>query len=159
MPRLWGTMKLPCTMIFSGPLIETMHTHEASSKKGGGKGMMGGKSAKTYTFTYSVDAAWAICLGPIYRINRIWANNKLLWVDPVVAQYEQSAFDAAYQSEATRLIDEEGVDLNHAAASAFVFAWNNLSSDEVTLSSPADAVDVHHGAPDRRHGRACSARC
>ena len=138
-PRLWGTMKLPATMIFAGELIETMHTHE-QSKKGQGKGLFGGNTAKSYTFTYSVDAAWAICLGPIYRINRIWANNKLLYVDPVVQQYEQSAFDAAYQSEATRLIDEEGVDLNHAAASAFVFAWNNLSTDEVTLSSPSDAV-------------------
>jgi len=37
-PRVWGTMKIPATMIFASPLIETMHTHQAS-KKGGGKGL------------------------------------------------------------------------------------------------------------------------
>ena len=50
-------------------------------------------------------------------------------------------FDAAYQAEATRLIDEEGVTLDYAACSAFVFAWNNYATGEVTLSSPKDAVD------------------
>jgi hypothetical protein len=138
-PRVWGTMKIPATMIFASPLIETMHTHQAQQKKGG-KGLFGGNAAKTFTFTYSIDAAWAICLGPIYRVNRIWANQKLLYVDPVVQSNSQAAFDAAYQAEATRLIDEEGVDLDHAAASAFVFAFNNYNTAEVTLSSPAQAV-------------------
>ena len=40
---------------------------------------MSGNSAKTYTFTYSVDVAWAVCVGPIYQVNRIWANQKLLY--------------------------------------------------------------------------------
>ena len=62
-PRVWGTMKIPATMIFAAELIETMHTHEASKK--GGKGLFG-NSAKNYTFTYSVDAAWAVCVGPAY---------------------------------------------------------------------------------------------
>ena len=145
-PRLWGTMKIPATMIFASPLIETMHTHQ-TSKKGGGKGGGGGNSAKTYTFTYSVDAAWAICLGPVYQINRIWANQKLLYVNPIVAANSQAAFDAAYQAEATRLIDEEGVQLDYAASSAFVFAFNNYNTSEVTLSSPAQAVTYIVGHP------------
>jgi hypothetical protein len=141
-PRIWGTMKVPAQMIYASELIETMHTHEQGKKggKSGGKGMFG-NTAKSFTFTYSIDGAWGVCIGPIYRINRIWANQKLLYVDPVVSQFEQDAFDAAYQSEATRLIDEEGVTLDYAASSAFVFAWNNLSTDEVTLASPADAVN------------------
>ena len=139
-PRVWGTMKIPATMIFASPLIETMHTHQAS-KKGGGKGLFGGHAARSYTFTYSIDAAWGVCLGPVYRINRIWANQKLLYVDPQVQTTAQRDFDAAYQAEATRLIDEEGVTLDYAACSAFVFAWNNYSTGEVTLSSPSEAAD------------------
>ena len=69
-PRVWGTIKVPAQMIFASPLIETMHTHQAS-KKGGGKGLFGGNTAKTYTFTYSIDGAWGICGGPVYRINHI----------------------------------------------------------------------------------------
>ena len=138
-PRVWGTMKVPAQMIFCSPLIETMHTHQAS-KKGGGKGGIFGHSAKTYTFTYSVDVALGVCGGPIYQVNRIWANQKLLWVNPVVAGNTQSDFDAAYQAEATYLIDEEGVTVDYAAASAFVFAWNNYMTAEVTLGTPADAV-------------------
>ena len=139
-PRTWGTMKVPAQMIFCSPLIETMHTHQAS-KKGGGKGSLGGGAAKTFTFTYSVDAAWGICVGPVYSINRIWANQKLLYVSDAAQSHAQADFDAAYQSEATRLIDEEGVDVDHAAASAFVFAWNNYKPDEVTLDTPSQAVD------------------
>jgi hypothetical protein len=138
-PRVWGTIKVPAQMIFASPLIETMHTHQAS-KKGGGKGLFGGNTAKTYTFTYSIDGAWGICGGPVYRINHIWANQKLVYVDPVVAANSQAIFDAAYQSEATYLIDEQGVPLDYAAASAFVFAFNNYATTEVTLTSPSQAV-------------------
>ena len=139
-PRVWGTMKVPAQTIFSSPLIETMHTHQ-QSKKGGGKGMLGGNAAVSYTFTYSVDIALGVCIGPIYQMNRIWANQKLLYVNPVVASNNAAAFNAAYQAEATRLIDEEGVQLDYAAASAFVFAWNNYATTEVTLNTPSDAVN------------------
>jgi hypothetical protein len=138
--QVWGTMKLPTQMIFASELIETMHTHQASKKGGGGKGMLTGNAVKNYTFTYSVDGAWGVCAGPVYQLNRVWANQKLLYVNPIVAATSNQAFDAAYQSEATRLIDEEGVSLDYAAASAFVFAFNNFDTTEVTLSSPADAV-------------------
>lgn len=139
-PRVWGTMKIPATLIYASPLIETMHTHEASGNgKSGGKGG-GGNKAITYTYTYSVDLAAAVCLGPVYRLNRVWSNQKLLYIDPTIASQNQGSFDAAYQSEATRLIDEENLDKNTAAASAFVFAWNNYSTSEITLTSPSDAV-------------------
>ena len=137
-PRVWGRMKIPATMIYAGPLSETMHTHQASKK--GGKGMFGGNSARSFSFTYSIDAAWAVCTGPIYSVNRIWANQKLLWASPQSQANEQAQFDAAYQAEATRLIDEEDVSLDYAAASAFVFAWNNFVSSEVTLNTPAEAL-------------------
>ena len=145
-PRVWGTMKVHAQMIFSSPLIETQHTHQASSK-GGGKGGLfgGGSSAKNYTFTYSIDGAWGVCGGPVYAINRIWANQKLLYVSAAAQANAQSDFDAAYQSEATRLIDEEGVQLDYAAASAFVFAFNNYDTAEVTLHSPTDAVNYIMG--------------
>jgi len=149
-PRVWGTMKVPAQMIFCSPLIETMHTHQAS-KKGAGKGsIFGGKGARNFTFTYSIDAAWGVCGGPIYAINRIWANQKLLYVSAQTQAHAQADFDAAYQSEATRLIDEEGVQLDYAACSAFVFAYNNFATTEVTLQSPTDAVNyiMSHGVVD-----------
>jgi Putative phage tail protein len=139
-PRVWGTFKVPAQPIFVSPLIETMHTHQAS-KKGGGKGMSGSHSAVTHTYTYSIDGAWAVCGGPIYQINRIWAAEKLLYVNPVVAANSATDFYNAYESEASRLIDEEGVPVDQAAASAFVFAWNNYQTQEVTLNTPIDAIN------------------
>ena len=138
-PRVWGTMKVNCQLIFCSPLIETMHTHQAS-KKGGGKGSLFGNTAKSYTFTYSVDVAFSICTGPVYQVQRIYANQKLVWVNPVQLANAQADFDAAYQAEATRLIDQEGVQLDYAASSAFVFAFNNFNTSEVVLTSPSDAV-------------------
>src|SRR5271157_3047107 len=96
-PPVWGTFKVPAQMIFASPLIETMHTHQASKK--GGKGMIGGNTARTYTFTYSIDGAWSVCAGPVYGINRIWANQKLLYVSPAALANTAIDFYNAYQAE------------------------------------------------------------
>ena len=151
-PRVWGTMKVPAQMIFCSPLIETMHTHQAS-KKGGGKGGMFGNTAKTYTFTYSVDIAFGVCVGPIYQVNRIWANQKLLWVDAASQGNTQSDFDAAYQSEATRLIDEEGVSGRLRRRFGVRLRLEQLHDGGDHPQHAAGCRQLHHVESDRRHRR------
>lgn len=131
--RHWGTMKLTSQIIWVSHLIETKHVQEQSAGKG-----MGGGGPKQITYTYSVDIAHAICEGPIVNINRIWANQKLLWVDPRILANQQSDFLAAYLAEGSRLLDND-VDLEEASVSAFFFAFNNYEQHEYTLDTAADA--------------------
>jgi hypothetical protein len=101
---------------------------------------MGGGGAKQITYTYSVDIAHSICKGPVHKVNRIWANQKLLWIAPDLLSSEQDAFLQAYLSEGTRLLDN-GVDLEEASVSAFFFAFNNYEQHEYDLSTADKAYD------------------
>jgi len=131
-PRFWGTMKLPAQIIWASRLKETRH------EDGGGKGT---PQPKQITYTYAVDAAWGICLGPIKRVNRIWSDQKLLWINPELAGQEQAAFDAAYYAELDRLYNQAGLtDADAAYVGAFFFAYNNYRLDNVTLSTQAEAL-------------------
>lgn len=73
--RLYGTSCLGTQLIWKTDLTETRHTEKVK----GGKGVGGGKSQESITYTYSCDVAIAVCEGPVNRIRRIWANNKLLY--------------------------------------------------------------------------------
>lgn len=133
--RLWGTMKMAGQCIWVSRLIETVHAEQAPGAKGGGDG------PTTFTFTYSVDAAIAICRGPVFQINRIWANQKLLWVNPLLEDQAQQTFDNAYYAEFTRLVEDEYVvDYTRAYCSAFFFAFNNYRMDEYTYSTQPEAL-------------------
>ena len=81
--RHWGTMKLPGQLIWTSKIIETEHDETVE----GGKFQ---DDAHIYTYTYSVDCAVAVCKGPVYRINRIWANQQA-----VVAALHSEAGSAA----------------------------------------------------------------
>ncbi|WP_113155959.1 phage tail protein [Nitratireductor sp. OM-1] len=137
--RHWGTMKVPGQMLWTSKLIETEHVEEV----GGGKKGGGGKhSQKVYTYTYSVDCAVAACQGPIKRINRIWANQKLLWMHEDIQMRASDDFDAAYYAELDRLVNQEGVTrIVEAYCGAFFFAFNNYRPDEYTYGTQAEAVD------------------
>lgn len=143
--RHWGTMKLPGQIIWTSKIIETEHVEEiGGGKKGGG----GKKSAKAYTYTYSVDAAIAVCAGPVHRIRRIWANHKLLWIHPDVRSQQQQAFDDAYYAELDRLVNQEGLTYyEEAYCGAFFFAFNNFRPDEYTYSTEDEAVNYIMGHP------------
>lgn len=141
---VWGTMKVTAQLIMASPLIETMHTHQTKPKGGfigSIKNHWFGAQPKEYTYTYSIDGCWGICAGPVYQINRIWANQKLLYVNPSVAANSAIDFYNAYQAQATYLIDVGGLALDAAAASAYVFAYNNYNTAEITLTSPSDAIN------------------
>lgn len=67
MPRNFGRMRVPGTIIWSTDLIES------TRKEGGGKGQ---PSVRTYA--YSASFAVALSSNPIERIGRIWADGNLL---------------------------------------------------------------------------------
>jgi hypothetical protein len=65
-PKIFGTMRVSGSVIWSTDLIETR-------KKSGGKG-----KPKTTTFSYAASFAVALSARPIISIGRIWADGKLL---------------------------------------------------------------------------------
>ena len=149
-PRVWGTMKIPATMIFARPLIETMHTHQAS-RRAAARACSAATPRKT-TRSPIRSTRPGVCLGPVYRINRIWANQKLLYVDPQVQTTAQRDFDAAYQAEATRLIDEEGRDAGLRGGSALRVRVEQLLDGRGHAEFAERGGGLHHVASDRRHG-------
>lgn len=66
-PRLFGTMRVPGSIIWSTDLQETSETN------GNGKG-----KPKTTTYSYSMSFAVAVASQPISGIGRIWADGNLL---------------------------------------------------------------------------------
>ena len=66
-PKLFGTIRVAGTVIWSTDLIETRTTSRA------GKGQPG-----TNTYSYSVSFAVALSARPIVGVRRIWAEGKLL---------------------------------------------------------------------------------
>lgn len=129
--RHWGTMKLGSQILWTSKLIETKHVEQV-----GGKGMGGG--AEQITYTYSVDCALGICQGPVANVKRIRANQKLIWVNPEFEYEQAGAFDAAYEAEGTRLLDND-VDAEDAHVGAFFFAFNEYRTDEYRPTTIAEA--------------------
>ena len=66
-PRLYGTMRVAGTVIWSTDLIETRH------HSGGGKGR-----PSSTTYTYSASFAVALSSRPVGSIGRVWADGNLL---------------------------------------------------------------------------------
>lgn len=77
--RCFGRSRMSGTIIWSSRFLETTTTTTTSSG-GGGKGGGGGgaQSTETTTYDYSVSIAVGLCEGPITRVNRIWADGKIL---------------------------------------------------------------------------------
>lgn len=76
MTRIWGTMAAAGKPIWTSGLKETEHEEKVK----GGKGI-GGKTQTVRSYTYSMDLAFAVCEGPVNRVKKIWANQKLLYAD------------------------------------------------------------------------------
>jgi hypothetical protein len=128
--RHWGTMKLGSQVIWTSKLIETKHTEKVGGKGGGG--------AEQTTYTYSVDCALGICQGPVANVKRVRANQKLIWINPEFEGEQEGAFDDAYMSEGTRLLDND-VDAEEAHVGAFFFAFNEYRIDEYTPGTIPEA--------------------
>lgn len=75
-PIIYGSMRLGGNVIWARPLKELQTT---STTRAGGKGAGGGRaSSTTVSYSYYATLVIAICEGEITRINRIWADAKLL---------------------------------------------------------------------------------
>ncbi len=120
--RLWGTMRLPGQLIWATPFTETIYT---TTQGGGDSGLQ--PSQSNGQFIYSSSVAYAICEGPIEAVNRIWADQKLIYINTAALAAEGETFDSTYYAELDRLVNEEGV-TNYAAAyiAAYWFAYNNF---------------------------------
>lgn len=75
-PIIFGSMRLAGNVIWARTLKELQTT---STTRAGGKGGGGGRASSTsVSYSYYATIAVAICEGEITRINRIWADAKLL---------------------------------------------------------------------------------
>lgn len=77
-PQLFGMVRIAGNVIWSRPIKEVVTTSTVTS--GGGKGGGGArKQVNTQTtYSYFVTLAIAIGEGPITRLDRVWADSKLL---------------------------------------------------------------------------------
>jgi hypothetical protein len=66
-PQAFGTMRVAANMIWANPIKE----HKTTQKAGLGSFYK--------QFTYTVDMAMALCVGPVQSIRRIWANGKIIY--------------------------------------------------------------------------------
>jgi hypothetical protein len=152
-PRHWGTMKIPATMIWCSELIENEVVIQGGSSKAG-------SAPNQINYTYSRHGAWAVCEGPVVQWNRIWADQKLLWVNPQLAAEEGQSFDQAYYAELDRLYNQEGdLDVASDYVNAFFFAYNQYDPfntlNQLALYFPAIFtetwaqlyINTHPGTP------------
>ncbi|MEL6283480.1 MAG: glycoside hydrolase TIM-barrel-like domain-containing protein [Pseudomonadota bacterium] len=74
LPRVWGRMRVAGQVIWATRFKERLKT---TTQGGGGKGGGGGSTqTKTTSYSYSLSFAVALCVGPIDRIGRVWADGK-----------------------------------------------------------------------------------
>ncbi len=71
-PIVFGRARIAGNVIWARPIQETRHEEEV-----GGKGMGGGGTQISYT--YSVSFAIGLCEGPIIGVRKIWADSKLIY--------------------------------------------------------------------------------
>jgi hypothetical protein len=98
-PRVYGAEnRIAGNVIWSTGLRET-----ATTEKQGGKGLGGGGTAKTTTYSYDVSCAIALCQGPIKGVGRIWADGKLF--RDADGQQKQAGELRVYLGDETQLPD------------------------------------------------------
>jgi hypothetical protein len=74
----FGVFATAGNCIYASELRETKHA--SSQTASGGKGGGGGSQTVTnISYTYALDCAIMVCLGPIIGIRRIWADTKLVY--------------------------------------------------------------------------------
>jgi hypothetical protein len=120
-PMVFGTVRIAGNVIWSRPIKEIAST---TTTRSGGKGGGGGRatSSTSTTYSYYVTLAIAVCEGEIARINRVWADSKLLdfsqgtyrmykgsetqLPDPLIESYEGVGRTPAYRGLAYIVIED-----------------------------------------------------
>ena len=87
-PRVFGRMRLAGQIIWSTRFRET-----ATTERQGGKGIGGGPSVETTSFSYSVSFAVALCEGPVSGVGRIWADGKPMPLEGVTWRLHKGTED------------------------------------------------------------------
>jgi hypothetical protein len=73
-PLIFGTERVAGNIIWNSDIHERAHKNSSGS---GGKG--GSPQQESVTFSYDVDMAIALCVGPIIGIKRVWADDQLYY--------------------------------------------------------------------------------
>lgn len=120
-PMVFGTVRIAGNVIWSRPIKEIVST---TTTRSGGKGGGGGRasSSTSTNYSYYVTLAIAVCEGEIARINRVWADSKLLdfsqdtyrmykgsetqLPDPLIESYEGVGATPAYRGLAYIVIED-----------------------------------------------------
>ncbi len=75
-PITFGTVRIAGNVIWSRPIKEVATTNTVRTGKGGVAGRSTSSSSTTYS--YYITLAIAICEGELARVDRVWADSKLL---------------------------------------------------------------------------------
>ncbi len=120
-PIVFGTVRIAGNVIWSRPIREIAST---TTTRTGGKGGAGARktSSSSTSFSYFVTLAIAVCEGEISRINRVWADSKLLDLsqgqyriykgsqtqlpDPLIESYQGVGKTPAYRGMAYIVIED-----------------------------------------------------
>ena len=87
--RVFGRMRLAGQIIWATRFKETPTTQRES----GGKGISGGASVESTTYSYSVSFALGLCEGPIAGVGRIWADGKPMPLEDVTWRLHKGSED------------------------------------------------------------------
>lgn len=98
-PRIFGVYRVAGNIIWNSDIREIAHSTQSSS---GGKG--GAPQQTSISFTYEVDLAISLCVGPIAGIKRIWANDQL-WFDYETPSHGRGINAKIYLGSTTQLPD------------------------------------------------------
>lgn len=157
-PRLYGTMRVAGTVVWSTDLIEE------ETVEGGGKG-----AQATQGYKYSVSLAVSLSSRPIKSVGRIWADGKLIRgvdgdfkvrtgfrlldgsedqaIDPLIASIETIAKTPAYRGQALAIF--EGLELAEFGNRIPLMTFEVAADDAAVASSEIvrDIADLTESGP------------
>lgn len=157
----WGTIAVPGTVLWLGPLVEHAETEEVGGK--------GAPSQETTTFTYTQSIAVGLCEGVIGGLLRVWENGKLVYD---LRDQQEDETDDAYQERLTASYafqftlytgtDSQAPDPTIEAVEgvgtvpafrdlAYVVFTDRLLTDEQARRHPQWRFEVFDGTSDRNY--------
>lgn len=140
LPQVFGAEnRAAVKLIHASDLRETKNT-----KTQGGKFGIGGQKSTNYT--YDVDAAFAICEGPIIAIGRIWEDGKI-FADfrQDISTMAAAAFLWPFVSTDSIAVDDEGQPLNSKNprfASISIYNGSHTQIADSTLEAASGVGNV-----------------
>lgn len=136
--RAYGRSRITGTIIWSTRFLETTTT--TTSGGGGGKGGGGGApKTQTTTYEYSVSLAVGLCEGPVTKINRIWADGKVLDLTNITYRIY---LGSASQTADSKIVAVEGVGVTPAFRGVAYVVFENLALADFGNRIPQFSFEV-----------------